>query len=103
MKLTGAAILVSRGMKVLQAAPAAYPFRSAWELSLKYLSRSFALAEARGYLRYPEVVALEEIVPEWFRRLATTEGANAFETRHGATLPAAIREYYACTGLACFL
>jgi hypothetical protein len=29
MKLTGAAILVSRGIKVLQAAPAAYPFRSA--------------------------------------------------------------------------
>jgi hypothetical protein len=28
MKLTGAAILVSRGMKVLQAAPAAYPYRS---------------------------------------------------------------------------
>jgi hypothetical protein len=28
MKLTGAATLVSRGMKVLQAAPAAYPFRS---------------------------------------------------------------------------
>src|SRR5438105_2542016 len=29
LKLTGAAILVSRGMKVLQAAPAAYPYRSA--------------------------------------------------------------------------
>src|SRR5919201_1156410 len=28
MKLTGAAILVSRGMKVLQAVPAAYPYRS---------------------------------------------------------------------------
>ena len=28
MTLTGAAILVSRGMKVLQAAPAAYPYRS---------------------------------------------------------------------------
>jgi len=27
MKLTGAAMLVSRGMKVLQAAPAAYPYR----------------------------------------------------------------------------
>jgi hypothetical protein len=27
MKLTGVAILVSRGMKVLQAAPAAYPYR----------------------------------------------------------------------------
>ena len=32
MKLTGAAILVSRGMKVLQAAPAAYPYRSAEEV-----------------------------------------------------------------------
>jgi hypothetical protein len=29
MKLTGAAFLVSRGVKVLQAAPAAYPYRSA--------------------------------------------------------------------------
>jgi hypothetical protein len=29
MKLTGAAILISRGIKVLQAAPAAYPYRSA--------------------------------------------------------------------------
>src|SRR5262249_37551795 len=31
MKLTGAAILVSRGMNVLQAAPAAYPYRSMQE------------------------------------------------------------------------
>jgi hypothetical protein len=31
MKLPGAAILVSRGLKVLQAAPAAYPYRSAKE------------------------------------------------------------------------
>jgi hypothetical protein len=29
MKLTGAAILASRGMTFLQAAPAAYPYRSA--------------------------------------------------------------------------
>ena len=29
LQLTGAAILVSRGIKVLQAAPAAYPYRSA--------------------------------------------------------------------------
>src|SRR5712692_9697287 len=34
MKLTGAAILVSRGMKVLQAAPAAYPYRSAAESTM---------------------------------------------------------------------
>jgi hypothetical protein len=32
MKLTGAAILVSRGNKLLQAAPAAYPHRSAGEV-----------------------------------------------------------------------
>ena len=31
MKLTGAAILVLRGMQVLQAAPAAYPYRSQGE------------------------------------------------------------------------
>jgi hypothetical protein len=31
MKLTGAATSVSRGMKILQAAPAAYPYRyPAW-------------------------------------------------------------------------
>jgi hypothetical protein len=29
IKLTGAAILVLRGMKIFQAAPAAYPYRSA--------------------------------------------------------------------------
>src|SRR5262249_26192366 len=35
MKLTGAAILVSRGTMVLQAAPAAYPYRSAaWEVDV---------------------------------------------------------------------
>jgi hypothetical protein len=33
MKLTGAAVLVSRGMKVLQAAPAAYPYRSPSEVT----------------------------------------------------------------------
>jgi len=36
MKLTGAAILVSRAMKVLQAAPAAYPYRSATEKANLY-------------------------------------------------------------------
>ena len=37
MKLTGAAILVSRGMKVLQAAPAAYPYRYAASLTMERL------------------------------------------------------------------
>jgi hypothetical protein len=40
MKLTGAAILVSRGMKVLQAAPAAYPYRSASMTTLRKLQHS---------------------------------------------------------------
>lgn len=39
MKLTGAAILVSRGMKVLQAAPAAYPYRPSTLFSLKTSSQ----------------------------------------------------------------
>jgi len=34
MKRTGTARLVSRGMKVLQAAPTAYPYRQAWPVSL---------------------------------------------------------------------
>src|SRR5205823_12288855 len=37
MKLTGAAVLVSRGMKVSQAAPAAYPYRSATESTVETL------------------------------------------------------------------
>src|SRR5260370_34848024 len=43
MKLTGAAILVSRGMKALQAAPAAYPYRSAF-----ILERSRAISHGFG-------------------------------------------------------
>ena len=35
IKLTGAAILVSRGMKDLQAAPAAYPYRSPKSASVR--------------------------------------------------------------------
>src|SRR5262249_26030926 len=38
MKLTGVAILVLRGMKVLQAAPAAYPYRSAREARMNVAS-----------------------------------------------------------------
>src|SRR5688500_11897768 len=50
MKLTGAAILVSRGMKLLQAAPAAYPYRSAAEgvgpgAVLKQKGKTMATAE----------------------------------------------------------
>jgi hypothetical protein len=45
-KQTGAAILVSRGMKVLQAAPAAYPYRSAdkWEGSMQRSTKLLLLA-----------------------------------------------------------
>jgi hypothetical protein len=43
MKLTGAAILVSRGMKILQAAPAAYPYRSAAEGRNVTATRRYAI------------------------------------------------------------
>ena len=49
MKLTGAAILVSRGMKVLQAAPAAYPYR--W-------------ATNHGLIREQRPVLLGRVQPE---------------------------------------
>ncbi len=41
LKLTGAAILVSRGIKVLQAAPAAYPYRYAAEGRAIYYPGAF--------------------------------------------------------------
>ena len=44
MKLTGAAILVSRGMKVLQAAPAAYPYRSADQSMARKKSHQLSVA-----------------------------------------------------------
>jgi hypothetical protein len=44
MKLTGAAILVSRGMKDLQAAPAAYPYRSAAKLATVICHSSLGLS-----------------------------------------------------------
>jgi hypothetical protein len=43
---------------------------------MQYLRRSHDLAEARGYLRYPEVLALLDRVPEWFRVLGTDSGAG---------------------------
>jgi hypothetical protein len=61
------------------------------------------LAEARGYLRFPEVLALQERVPRWFRALATDAGIADFEARHGVQVPAGLREFYGCTLLACFL
>src|SRR4051812_21672461 len=46
MKLTGAAILVSRGMKGLAEAPAAYPWRSA-----AWLGSGFSMSEAEALSR----------------------------------------------------
>jgi hypothetical protein len=58
MKLTGAAILVSRGMKVLQAVPAAYPYRSASESIHRMTAESFAMAwGADSLIRLPAKAA----------------------------------------------
>jgi hypothetical protein len=70
---------------------------------MRYLQRALDLAEARGYLRYPEVLALHNQVPDWFRALGSDAGVADFEARHGFRVPAAMRELYGCPPLACFL
>jgi galactose-1-phosphate uridylyltransferase len=55
MKLTGAAILVSRGMKVLQAAPAAYPYRSATESAVSDGHRECYLCYGAEKTAMPEL------------------------------------------------
>jgi hypothetical protein len=70
---------------------------------MRYLQRALDLAEARGYLRYPEVLGLQDRVPDWFRALATDAGLAEFEARRGYRVPAALRELYGCPLLACFL
>jgi hypothetical protein len=70
---------------------------------MRYLQHAFDLAEARGYLRYPEVLALHDRVPDWFRALGTDAGVAEFESRRGFRVPAAVRELYGCPPLACFL
>lgn len=70
---------------------------------MRYLQRARDLAEARGYLRYPEVLALQDQVPAWFRTLATDTGLAEFEARRGFPVPASLREFYACPLLASFL
>jgi hypothetical protein len=67
---------------------------------MEYLSRAYRLAEERDYLRYPEVIALEKEVPDWFQRLGNPAGIADFEARRGVRLPAALREFYGCIPLA---
>jgi hypothetical protein len=70
---------------------------------MRYLGRAREAAEARGYLSCPEVRALQGRVPAWFRALGTDSGAAGFEARRAIRLPAALREFYGCTPLACFV
>jgi hypothetical protein len=51
MKLTGAAILVSRGVKFLQAAPAAYPYRSSDKIVRRHMSESNEIPEHESPVR----------------------------------------------------
>jgi hypothetical protein len=70
---------------------------------MQKLQPAHDLAETRGYLRYPQVVALQDRVPKWFRFLGSSAGLADFEARRGLRVPAALQEFYACTQLACFL
>jgi hypothetical protein len=66
MKLTGAAMLVSRGMKVLQAAPAAYPCRSA--------AYRWASGEHSGGSR--DMATVSELKKYWQNLLRSQERGN---------------------------
>ena len=70
---------------------------------MRYPRRVRDAAEARGYLSCPEVRALQGRVPGWFQALGTDSGAAEFEARRAIRLPAALREFYRCTPLACFV
>jgi hypothetical protein len=70
---------------------------------MHYLQPAIDLAHARGYLQCPEVLVAEAKLPDWFRLIGTREGIADFETRHAIQLPAALKEYYLYTPLACFL
>lgn len=70
---------------------------------MRYLQRALDLAEARGYLNYPEVLARHDQVPDWFHALGTKTGVAEFEARRGFRVPAAVSELYECPSLACFL
>lgn len=70
---------------------------------MRFLERARVAAEARGYLACPEVRAIRDRAPAWFRALGTDPGAAEFEARRAMKLPAALREFYGCTPLACFI
>ena len=62
MKLTGAAILVSRGMEVLQAAPAAYPYRYAAERRMDRVALPLAVTVGLSVL---------SVAADYFLKLAS--------------------------------
>jgi hypothetical protein len=70
---------------------------------MRYLQRTRDLAEDRGYLSYPEVQAFQDRVPSWFQALGTDSGLATFEIQRGLRVPAALREFYQCPLLACFV
>ena len=74
MKLTGAAILVSRGIKVLQAAPAAYPYRS--DLGFLAIARCWRHAGIGGSAALVRPRSPGEPIAEW--------GWSAWEVAHGS-------------------
>jgi hypothetical protein len=60
---------------------------------MQYLKRSWDLAEACGNLSCPELFAVQDRVPHWFRSLVTKDGLAHFEASRNAKMPAALREF----------
>src|SRR5262245_53274891 len=57
---------------------------------MRFLNRAYQLGAARGYFAYPEVRALAQVVPDWFRQMSEPAHLAAFEQRHGIVVPASL-------------
>lgn len=66
---------------------------------MKYLQQVVDLANDRGYLELPEVITIQKRLPDWFKH----QGLDANSLNGPTQLPAALKEFYQCQSLACFL
>ena len=70
---------------------------------MKYLQDSYNLAEARGYLKYPELLKVKDKMPNWLLSLGTDTGLADFKDKFELSVPPSLQEFYSCLPLVCFL
>ena len=69
---------------------------------MQYLQRVYDLAEFRGYFRFPEVLALQDRIPDWFRATRHCRRACRIGGRARRSSTSRTTEFYGCFPLACF-